>query len=71
MVVELGWPALFKLPLVNIFRARLGAMQSAGPLHAKTTPWWLTVLYSVVGKLLLKSSWVTLLQLLVKVTRYL
>ncbi len=27
-------------------------------------------LYSLVGKLLLKSSWVTLLQLLVKVTRY-
>ncbi len=27
-------------------------------------------MYAVVGKLLLKSSWVTLLQLLVKVTRY-
>ncbi len=29
-----------------------------------------TNMYPVVGKLLLKSSWVTLLQLLVKVTRY-
>ncbi len=29
-----------------------------------------TYIYAVVGKLLLKSSWVTLLQLLVKVTRY-